>query len=88
VYYSPFNAFASESRRLSELVFNKLEENTSVPGRFVGTLSVGVLSNVRAPSTLVEAGFMTNWTDAKLMLNPQYVVNVGESACLAQEAQC
>lgn len=83
VYYSPFNAFASESRRLSELVFQKLVENTFVPGRFVGTLSVGVLSNVRAPSTLIEGGFMTNWTDAKLMLNPLYVVNVGESTCQA-----
>ncbi len=83
VYYSPFNNFANESRRLSELVFNKLVENTNVPGRFVGTLSVGVLSNVRAPSTLIEAGFMTNWSDAKLMLNPIYVVNVGESTCQA-----
>ena len=83
VYYSPFNSFASDSRRLSELVFQKLVENTNVPGRFVGTLSVGVLSNVRAPSTLVEAGFMTNWTDAKLMLNPSYVVNVAESTCQA-----
>ena len=83
VYYSPFNLYASESRRLSELVFEKLTENTDVPGRFVGTLSVGVLSNVRAPSTLIEGGFMTNWTDAKLMLNPIYVVNVGESTCQA-----
>lgn len=83
VYYSPFNSFASESRRLSEIVFEKLVENTNVPGRFVGTLSIGVLSNVRAPSTLIEGGFMTNWTDAKLMLNPNYVVNVGESACQA-----
>lgn len=85
VYYSPFNSFAGESRRLSDLVFQNLVENTSVPGRFVGTLSVGVLSNVRAPSTLVEAGFMTNWTDAKLMLNPIYVVNVAEATC---EAVC
>ena len=83
VYYSLFNSFANESKRLSELVFQKLVENTNVPGRFVGTLSVGVLSNVRAPSTLIEAGFMTNWQDAKLMLNPIYVVNVAESACQA-----
>ena len=81
--YYPFNSFASESRRLSDLVFQKLIQNTSVPGRFVGTLSVGVLSNVRAPSTLIEGGFMTNWEDAKLMLNPNYVVTVGESACQA-----
>lgn len=83
VYYSPYNSFASESRRLSELVFRKLEENTNVPARFVGTLSVGVLSNVRAPSTLIEAGYMTNFSDAKLMLNPQYVLNIAESTCQA-----
>lgn len=83
VYYSPLNSFATESRRLSELVYNKLVENTNVPGRFVGTLSVGVLTNVRAPSTLIEAGFMTNWLDAKLMLNPIYVVSVAESTCQA-----
>jgi len=83
VYYSPYNSFANESRRLSEIVFEKLTQNTNVPGRFVGRLSVGVLSNVNCPSTLIEAGFMTNWTDAKLMLNPIYVTNVGESACQA-----
>ena len=83
VYYSPFNSFANESRRLSELIYEKLVQNTAVPGRFVGTLSVGVLSNVNCPSTLVEAGFMTNWTEAKLMLNPIYVLNVGESTCQA-----
>ena len=83
VYYSPYNSFVAESRRLSELVFNKLAENTNVPARFVGPLSVGVLTNVRAPSTLVEAGFMTNWLDAKLMLNPNYIINVAESTCQA-----
>ena len=83
VYYSPLNPFAGESRRLSQLVYDRLIENTDVPGRFVGTLSVGVLSNVNSPSTLIEAGFMTNWTDAKLMLNPNYVTQVGESSCQA-----
>ena len=83
LYYSLLNPFATESKRLSEMVFSELVENTSVPGRFVGTLSVGVLNNVRAPSTLVEAGFMTNWSDAKLMLNPIYVNDVGESTCRA-----
>lgn len=85
VYYSPFNIYSSESRRLSRLVYDELVENTNVPGRFVGTLSVGVLSNVNCPSTLIEAGFMTNWLDAKLMLNPNYVITVGESTC---EAVC
>ena len=85
VYYSPYNPFPEESRILSEEVYNKLVQNTNVPGRFVGRLSVGVLSNVNCPSTLIEAGFMTNWLDAKLMLNPNYVLTVGESTC---EAVC
>ena len=85
VYYSPYNPFPEESRILSEEVYEKLVQNTNVPGRFVGRLSVGVLSNVNCPSTLIEAGFMTNWLDAKLMLNPNYVLTVGESTC---EAVC
>lgn len=81
VYYSPYNRFAQESRQLSEEVFEKIVQNTGRTGRFVGQLSVGVLTNVNCPSTLIEAGFMTNFEEAKLMLNPNYVLNVGESTC-------
>ena len=83
VYYSPFNPFPNESREISELIFNKLASNTNVPTRFVGRLSVGVLSNVNCPASLVEAGFMTNFDEAKLMLNPNYVLQVAESCCMA-----
>lgn len=83
VYYSPFNPYPAESRNLSDLVYEKIIQNTNVTGRFVGTLSVGVLSNVNCPSTLVEAGFMTNFEEAKLMLNPRYTLLVGESCCQA-----
>jgi len=83
VYYSPFNQFARESRNLSELIYQKILQNTNIPGRFVGSLSVGVLTNVNCPSSLIEAGFMTNFEDAKLMLNPMYVLQVGESSCQA-----
>ena len=81
VYFSPYNRFATESRMLSEEVFESLVEKTGRPGRFVGQLSVGILSNVNCPSSLIEAGFMTNWTEAKLMLNPHFVVEVGEATC-------
>ena len=81
VYYSPFNAYASQSRALSEEVYEKLVQNTGRAGRFVGQLSVGVLSNVNCPSTLIEAGFMTNFGEAKTMFNPKFVLSVGESAC-------
>ncbi len=81
VYYSLFNPFPNESRALSEQVYRNVVETTGNNGRFVGSLSVGVLSSVNCPSTLIEAGFMTNFEEAKLMLNPIYVLNVGEGAC-------
>ena len=83
VYYSPFNSYPTQSRQLSEEVFENLVEYTGRPGRFVGELSVGVLSNVNCPSTLIEAGFMTNFGEAKLMLNPNYTLTVGEATCRA-----
>jgi len=81
VYYSPFNQFSTQSKQLSEEVFESLVANTGRPGRFVGQLSIGVLSNVNCPSTLIEAGFMTNFGEAKLMLNPNFTLSVGESTC-------
>lgn len=81
VYYSPYNSYSNQSRILSQDVYNKVKEFTGRPGRKVGTLSVGMLSNVRCPATLIEAGFMTNFVEAKLMLNPTFVLNVGEGAC-------
>ena len=83
VYYSPYNRFVTESRQLSEEIYSSLIENTGRPGRFVGQLSVGVLSNVNCPSSLIEAGFMTNFEEAKLMLNPMFVTEVGEATCQA-----
>lgn len=82
VYYSPFNPFPNESLNLSNDVFLSIEQTTNRVGRFVGRLSVGVLSNVNCPSTLIEAGYMTNFEDAKLMLNPVYQLQVGEGACI------
>lgn len=81
VYYSPYNPFAAQSARLSEDVYQEILNNTGRTGRFVGRLSVGVLSNVNCPSTLVEAGFMTNFNEAKLMLNPNFILQNGEGAC-------
>lgn len=81
VYYSPYNPQVSQSRALSEDVFEKVVQFTGRPGRFVGTLSVGMLSSVNCPATLIEAGFMTNFEEAKLMLNPNFTLGVGEGAC-------
>lgn len=81
VYYSPYNPFPTQSARLSQDVYDEILKNTNRAGRFVGRLSVGVLSNVNCPSTLIEAGFMTNFDEAKLMLNPNFILQNGEGAC-------
>lgn len=81
VYYSPLNRFVAQSRQLSQDVYENVLRTTGNNGRFVGQLSIGMLTNVNCPATLIEAGFMTNFEEAKLMLNPDYVLNVGEGAC-------
>ncbi len=81
VYYSPSNPFPTQSRELSRLISERIRANTGRRSRGVGTLGVSVLSNVPCVSTLIEAGFMTNFTEAKLMLDPDYTLAIGESAC-------
>ncbi len=81
VYYSPYNPYPTRSRELSEEVYEGVVNFSGGVGRFVGTISIGVLSNVNCPSTLIEAGFMTNFNEAKLMINPEFTTNVGEGAC-------
>ena len=43
---------------------------------------VGVLESVSCPSCLVESGFMTNFNEAKQMLNPIFCEKVGEGSCI------
>ena len=81
VFYSPLNARAEESRALAQDVYNQVSQGTPQNGRGVKTLDVGVLSSVNCPSTLIEAGFMTNLREAQLMINPLFQTEVGEEAC-------
>ncbi len=81
VFYSPTNPRPTQSRRLAEDVYARLVQNTPQNGRGVKTLDAGVLSNVNCPSTLIEAGFMTNLIEAQRMINPLFQTEVGEEAC-------
>ena len=81
VFYSPLNIYVNRSQALSQAVYQQVIENTNLNGRGVKTLDVGVLSSVRTVATLLEAGFMTNFEEAKLMLDPDHVNNVGRSTC-------
>lgn len=81
VFYSPQNIKANQSRNLAENLYAELIGETSQNGRGVKTLDVGVLSNVNCVSSLIEAGFMTNLREARLMINPLFQTEVGEEAC-------
>lgn len=81
VYYSTSNPKTSESQRLSNDIYSQLIQGTPQNGRGVKTLNVGVLSNVNCPSSLIEAGFMTNLREVGLMINPLFQTEVGEETC-------
>ena len=79
-FYSPLNQFAENSKVLTTDVYNEAISATGLNGRGVKTLDVAMLSAVRVPSGLIEAGFMTNFEEAKLMLDPDYQKTIGMSA--------
>lgn len=79
-FYSPINQFAESSKQLSTDVYNEALSATGLNGRGVKTLDIAMLSAVRVPAGLIEAGFMTNFEEAKLMLDPDYQKAIGQSA--------
>ncbi len=79
-YYSPLNSQPQRSRALAELVYGEILNATKLRGRGVQPLDVGLLSNVNTISALVECGFMTNFREAKLMLDPDFTTAVGRAA--------
>ncbi len=81
VFYSPLNPRSAQSRNLADDIYQRIINGTSQNGRGVKTLDVGVLSSVNCTSALIEAGFMTNLREAKLMINPIFQTEVGEEAC-------
>lgn len=81
VYYSQLNQFATQSRQLSEEIYSSLINTVNNNGRGVNTTNVSVLSAVNCPSSLIEAGFMTNFEEAKLMLDPIYILQIAEGTC-------
>lgn len=64
------NEFLRESARASELVQSHLREVHSGPDRGVKQAGFAVLSTARRPAILVELGYSTNRSDARLMSTP------------------
>jgi len=82
-YYSDLNSFRTRSRALAEDLYEEITEGNFHSGLGVGVLDIGVLSSVNCPSALIEAGFMTNFEEAKLMLNPDFQIETAEESCRA-----
>lgn len=82
-FYSTQSAYRTRSRELAEdLYVSILENSLQTKGLEVTTLSIGVLDSVRAPSALVEAGFMTNLREARLMLDPEWQKTIAYATTL------
>ena len=82
VFYSPQSRYPSNSKLLSYDVSEGLASLLDGKNLYTAPLEdVGVLQSVSCPSCLVESGFMTNFNEAKQMLNPIFCEKVGEGTC-------
>ncbi len=81
VYYSLINPYPNESKDLANNILNHLKEGTKQNNRGLKTANFYMLRAVTCPSVLLEAGFMTNLREAKLMMDPDFQKEVGEECC-------
>jgi len=80
-FYSPINPYPNDSRNLATRIQNRLIEGTKQTNRGVKSANYYMLRAVVCPAALVEAGFMTNLREAKLMMDPDFQRQVGEETC-------
>lgn len=82
VYYSNENRYSSSSRLLAYDVSAGIGEEIDTRNLGVGTLAeVGMLRSVNCPAVIAECGFMTNFNEAKLMMDPDFRRMCGDGAC-------
>ncbi|PWM74502.1 MAG: hypothetical protein DBX59_03695 [Bacillota bacterium] len=83
VFYSRENRYSADSRLLSYDVSAGLSMTTGLYNRGVSTLAgIGMLRSVNCPAALPECGFMTNFEEAKLMVDPDFQKQCGDGGCL------
>lgn len=80
-YYSPLNRQPNASRNFAELVYSNILDAVTVRGRGVRALDAGMLSNVNCVACLMECGFMTNFREARLMLDYDWYTAIGRASC-------
>ena len=83
VFYSRENGYAASSRLLAYDVSAGLGDQISTRNLGVGTLTeVGMLRSVNCPAVIAECGFMTNFNEAKLMMDPDFQKRCGDGGCV------
>lgn len=83
VFYSNENYFAARSRLLAYDVSKGLSEEITTRNLGIGTLSrIGMLAAVNCPAVVAECGFMTNFEEAKLMMDPDFQKACGNGGCI------
>ncbi|MDR0426887.1 MAG: peptidoglycan-binding protein [Clostridiales bacterium] len=82
-FYSDENSYAQRNRLLAYDVSAGLSETLPTNNLGIGTLTgIGMLRTVRCPAVIIEGGFMTNFYEAKLMMDPDFQKAAGEGACM------
>lgn len=83
VFYSRENRYANSSRLLAYDVSTGIGSEIPLRNLGVSTLTeIGMLRSVNCPSVIAECGFMTNFTEAKLMVDPDFQSDCGDGACI------
>ncbi len=83
VYYSNENRFSSSSRLLAYDVSAGIGEEVETRNLGVSTLAeIGMLRSVNCPAVISECGFMTNFNEAKLMVDPDFQRMCGDGGCI------
>jgi N-acetylmuramoyl-L-alanine amidase len=82
VIYSKLNPDANKSKILANNILYYLDNGTKQRNRGVITGNYYTLRATNCPSVIVEAGFMTNLLEAKMMMDPDFQKEVGEECCM------
>lgn len=82
IFYSNENRFTTQSRLLAYDISAGLSEEITTKNLGIGTLrGIGMLTAINCPAVVAECGFMTNFEEAKLMLDPDFQKACGNGGC-------
>lgn len=83
IYYSRENRYSAASRLLAYDVSEGLAAEITTRDLGIGTLTeIGMLRSVNCPAVIAECGFMTNFDEAKLMIDPDFQRGCGNGGCM------